>query len=168
VLEPYLYAGAGSHYLHSQEGLYWFNRHCQHWLDAEVFLALARSDDEAAWTEALALYGGDYLAEDPYEDWPIVERERLREVYLDLLARLAGRCVDRGELEAGLRHYQAILARDPYREEIHRRLMELYARAGRRAEAVQQFQECQRILRQDLNIAPAPETEALYRHLLAG
>ncbi len=167
VLEPYLYTGATSHYLHAQEGLYWFNRHSHYWLDAEAFLALAQADDEAAWQQALALYAGDYLAEDPYEDWTIVERERLRETYLSVLARLAAHCMSRGEIEAGIRHYQAILARDPYREEAHRQLMDAYARAGRRAEAVQQYQQCQRILRQDLDIAPAPETEALYRRILA-
>ena len=167
VLEPYLYAGATSHYLHTQEGLYWFNRHSDYWLDAEAFVELAQADDERAWQEAVNLYAGDYLAEDPYEDWAVVERERLREAYLTALARLAARHVDRGEVEAGIRHYQTILARDPYREKVHRRLMDAYDRAGRRAEAVQQYQECRRILRKDLDVEPARETEALYRRIVA-
>jgi len=166
VLEPYLYAGADSHYLNAQEGLYWFNRHSDYWLDAEAFVALARADGEQDWQGAVDLYAGDYLAEDPYEDWTVVERERLRETYLNTLARLAGSHVERGAVEAGIRHYQTILTRDPYREEIHRRLMEVYARAGRRAEAVQQYQDCRRILQQDLGVEPAPETETLYRRIV--
>ena len=71
--------------------------------------------------------------------------------------------VSQDEMETAIRYYQAILTRDPYREEVHRQLMDAYARAGRRAEAVQQYQECCRILRQDLEVGPSPETEVLYR-----
>lgn len=166
VLEPYLHAGMTSHYLHTQESLYWFNRHSNYWLDAQAFVELAEADDARAWQEALDLYTDDYLAEDPYEDWTLVERERLQEMFLTTLARLAGYHVNQGEIDVGIRHYQTILSRDPYREEVHRQLMDAYARAGRRAEAVQQYQECRRILRQDLEVEPSPETESLYRHIV--
>ncbi|MBU1880270.1 MAG: bacterial transcriptional activator domain-containing protein, partial [Chloroflexi bacterium] len=104
----------------------------------------------------------------PYEDWAIVERERLRELYLNTRSHLAAYHAGLGHLDTAIGHYQTILARDPYREEAHRQLMAAYFQAGRRAEAVQQYQECQRILQHDLGVAPSPETAALYRRIAAG
>src|SRR5829696_4401842 len=39
--------------------------------------------------KAIELYRGDYLIEDLYEDWTMVERERLSNAYMDMLGRLA-------------------------------------------------------------------------------
>ncbi|HEX2742409.1 MAG TPA: BTAD domain-containing putative transcriptional regulator, partial [Rubrobacter sp.] len=38
---------------------------------------------------AIEIYRGDYLVEDLYEDWTMVERERLTNAYMDMLDRLA-------------------------------------------------------------------------------
>ena len=49
-----------------------------------------RTEEAAAeYEKALELYRGDYLMEDLYEDWTMVERERLMNAYVDLLSRLA-------------------------------------------------------------------------------
>jgi DNA-binding SARP family transcriptional activator len=44
--------------------------------------------------------------------------------------------------------------------------MDAYARSGRRAEAVQQYQECCHILQKDLGVEPSRETGALYRRIV--
>jgi DNA-binding SARP family transcriptional activator len=44
--------------------------------------------------------------------------------------------------------------------------MRAYAAEGRRSEAVRQYQRCERILREDLSVAPAPETAALLQSIL--
>ncbi|MBI2958098.1 MAG: response regulator receiver protein, partial [Chloroflexi bacterium] len=44
----------------------------------------------------------------------------------------------------------------------HRQLMSCLWAAGRRDEALRQFQECRRILARELDIEPLAETQALY------
>jgi len=54
---------------------------------------------------------------------------------------------------------------EPYRESAYRRLMRMLVRQGERAEAVRVYLECERLLKQDLGIAPSDETETLYREI---
>jgi DNA-binding SARP family transcriptional activator len=115
--------------------------------------------------QALALYRGEYL-EGVYADWCTLERERFRERFLSALESLAGLRAARGDLQRAIENYQRLLAHDPYRETAHRELMRCYYRLGDRVTAVQQYQACVQILREDLGLNPAPETEALYLQII--
>ncbi|HSR30466.1 MAG TPA: BTAD domain-containing putative transcriptional regulator, partial [Anaerolineae bacterium] len=64
--------------------------------------------------------------------------------------------------EAALSYARRWLALDPFHEPAHRQLMELYAAAGQRSAALRQYTECVRILDEELGLAPAEETTALY------
>ena len=63
------------------------------WVDVEVFeraAAAARAEPSlAAHAAALALYTGELLPEDRYEDWTGARRESLRETHLGLLVELS-------------------------------------------------------------------------------
>jgi LuxR family transcriptional regulator, maltose regulon positive regulatory protein len=50
---------------------------------------------------------------------------------------------------------------DNLREDWHRALMEAYARLGKRATALDQFELCRQVLRTEWDMDPAPETLAL-------
>lgn len=155
-----------------EDGLYRFNRECAYRLDVEAFDAAAdragpvadRGKRIAALEEALALYQGDYL-EGIYADWCVVERERLREQYLAALGTLAGLYAEQGDLLRAVDLYQRLLARDPYQEAVHRALMACYCRLGDRPAAIRQYHTCARVLRAELGLNPAPETEQLYRQI---
>ena len=51
---------------------------------------------------------------------------------------------------------------EPFRESAYRRLMRLHLEAGDRAEAVRTYENCRRILAEELGVDPAPETHSLY------
>jgi hypothetical protein len=75
----------------------------QEWLDAEAFalaakLALAGSD-RAACRGAAALYTGEYLPDDRYDEWALARRDELREIHTRLLLRLADLSRDAGDAE---------------------------------------------------------------------
>ena len=82
------------------------------WVDAEALVQIAhraaRLAAEGKASEALrecrraiALYQGDYLEGEPYDDWWLFERERLRELYVDVLKLMASIHRDQGDsLEA--------------------------------------------------------------------
>jgi DNA-binding SARP family transcriptional activator len=139
---------------------------------AQVEVAVAEGSREAL-ERAAALYRGDLLDgfgldEAPFEDWRALERERLHELVLEGLARLLGDQVREGRSEAGIQTARRILALDPLQEAVHRVLMRLLLRQGRRAAALQQYQACVSALQRELGIEPEEETRALYRELLRG
>ena len=147
------------------------------WVDVDVFEAavdevrdcsVAEMTDEQvqALEQAVGLYGGDLL-ESWYQDWCLMERERLRDMYLRALDRLARCCEDRGAYETGIQYCLRIHRVDPARERTHRQLMRLRAQAGDRTGALRQYQRCAEILDRELGVNPATATRRLHEKILA-
>ena len=61
--------------------------------------------------------------------------------------------------------YERVLEIDNVAEEVYRRLMSCYARAGRPAEALRVYRRCRQMLSLVLGIAPSAETETLCRSI---
>jgi DNA-binding SARP family transcriptional activator len=117
---------------------------------------------------AIALYRGEYLVEDLYEDWTMVERERLSNAYIDMLGKLANYYYETDQHQESIRACYRILEKDRCHEESYRLLMRSYAQLGLRGRALRQYRLCERILGQEYGTAPSPETRALYRNLRIG
>lgn len=134
------------------------------------FLERTRKTEGAAseYEKAVALYRGDYLAEDLYEDWTMIERERLTSAYVDILDRLAAHHAQNRSFQKSIADRYLLLEKDPYHEESYRSLMRCYTRLGLRGRALRQYELCQRRLKYLYGISPAPETQALHEKLLAG
>jgi DNA-binding SARP family transcriptional activator len=121
------------------------------------------ADDVAAsiWYEAaIALYRGDLCGGGDVN--AAIERERVRALYLTLAARLADFYQQQGNLTAALAHALRVLHLDPCREDAHRLAMRCYVRLGERAQALRQYQLCERILRAEFEMAPEAATTALF------
>ena len=157
-----------------EAGLYRFSRQGDYWFDVEVFEKLLGEAGELAdaekkialLKEACALYRGDYLSETG-ADWCTLDREWLREQYLDAMETLAILHTDLEALHAAIKFYQDVLAHDQYRESAHRGLMLCYYRLGDRTSAVHQYQVCVEILRKELGISPSPETGKLFLKIIS-
>ncbi|MGQ0384298.1 MAG: BTAD domain-containing putative transcriptional regulator, partial [Gammaproteobacteria bacterium] len=80
-----------------------------------------------------------------------------------MLARL---CRESGDAVGEIEALNRLLALEPLNEPAHRELMEASARAGRYTDALRQYQQCRALLRRELDLAPEPATEALYRDLM--
>jgi DNA-binding SARP family transcriptional activator len=136
-----------------------FDRHVQtgRQLEAAGELAGAMAEYELA----LSLYQGDFLADDPYEEWPLLTRERLRLTYLDSVDRLSHLYFSQARYAPCVALCQQIVERDPCREDAHRRLMRCYSRQGQVHLALRQYRICAEMLRAELDIEPATETAVL-------
>jgi DNA-binding SARP family transcriptional activator len=123
--------------------------------------------------QAMALYRDDLLAgftlpDTPdFDEWQFFQRESLRRELVEVLERLVRGYSARGELEPAIAHARRWLALDPLHEPAQRQLMQLYASAGQEAAALRQYQECVRILKEELGVPPAAETTALYEAIKA-
>src|SRR5262245_59299592 len=89
------------------------------------------------------------------------ERRRLHELAVQAFSALVDQYIRGERFDRGIAIAERLLALDPLLESAHRSLMRLYARSGRREAALRQFQECTRILSEELGIAPAEETQRL-------
>jgi predicted ATPase/DNA-binding SARP family transcriptional activator len=131
----------------------------------EAVAARARADrDPAAYERALGLYGGELLPEDRYEPWADARRAALAELHTALCLELAEL---QGDAPAAVVTLQRALVADPLAEPAHRALMRLYARTGRRQQALAQYQLLRQGLNAELAAEPDPATRALYQQLLA-
>jgi len=133
------------------------------WLDVAIFeqaVAEGRLDD------AVDVYGGDLL-EGSYDDWLLDERERLAQLHLDALERLAVRLHGDGRWAEAIRYAERLLRHDPLREETHRLLMRLYSGSGDGGRALRVFHVCAATLQRELGIEPSAATRAVYEGLLA-
>src|SRR5262249_25085226 len=120
---------------------------------------------------AAGYYRGDLLAgvsveAPPFEDWLMSERERLRELALEMLARLLASQRAIGATAPAVQTALRLLGLDPLQEAVHRTLMRLYAQLGRRDAALRQYQECVDVLRRELAVEPEAETKELYQEIL--
>src|SRR5215471_10868304 len=140
-------------------------------VDTRAFERAVADGTPTALEKAATLYQGDLLAglavaEAPFEEWLLAERERFRELALEGLAKLLVHQRNAGSLEEAIRTALRITAVDPLQESVHRTLMRLYVQSGRRGAALRQYQMCVGLLLRELGIEPESETRQLYRDIL--
>jgi DNA-binding SARP family transcriptional activator len=140
-------------------------------VDVIAYERLAAEATPAALAEAASLYQGDFLdgfvvEEESFEEWLRTERERLREVALEVLARLLAHQMTSETPEPAIQTALRLLALDPLQETTHRTLMRLYTRQGRRAAALRQYQLCVDVLRRELATEPETATRQLCQQIL--
>ncbi len=137
--------------------------------DAVAFRKLSAEDPIAA----TGLYAGDLLdgftAPDAvFQDWLAGERAALREIACETFERAVAQAENQGDWRKAVELAKRLVVLDPYRESGHRRLMELHAAAGDRAEAIRQYRACERLLRDELDIVPAEKTMNLLEKIRGG
>jgi DNA-binding SARP family transcriptional activator len=135
-----------------------FNPNLPLWLDVEAFETA--TDQEAA----AELYRGAFMA-GYYDDWLLLERERLRAKFLDKLERLVDGLKAQADYAGALVHAQRLATADPLREQAHREVMRLCHLLGRDHEALGQYETCRQILADELDVEPSARTVALAREI---
>jgi DNA-binding SARP family transcriptional activator len=125
-----------------------------------------RQEAAAEYEKAIELYRGDYLVEDLYEDWTMVERERLISAYVDMLDRLAVHYMESGQPQEAIRACYRLLEKDRCHEDSYRMLMRCYVSLGLRNMALRQYRLCEETLLREYGTAPSSETRSLYGGLL--
>ena len=109
---------------------------------------------ETALSEALELYRGDFLADDPYADWAFSEREYLRSLAGRSLAAMAQIALGGGRLVAAADHLQRLAQLEPFDSHVHRMLIEVCLRRGRRTEALRHYHALRARLQRAFGEAP--------------
>lgn len=162
-----------------RDGCYFLNPQLRLWTDVGAFRSawLSGLEEERRGNPAAAmalyrraewLYQGDFLEEDRYEEWALVLREELKNIYLTILDKLALHDFHNGDLSGAAERWRKLLARDAWREDIYRHLMRCYSKCGQRNLALYWYDRCREVLRSQLDLEPEPETVALNKLIRRG
>jgi DNA-binding SARP family transcriptional activator len=103
-----------------------------------------------------------------YDDWVVVERERLQHQRLRALERLAEISLARHDIRTALTAALEAIAIEPLLESTRILVVRAHLQAGNRAAAVREFAGYRRLLDRELHIAPSPVLFNLVRHLGVG
>lgn len=109
---------------------------------------------------------GDLLP-DWYDEWVLIERERVRQLRLHALERACVELTTMGEFGRAIEAGMAAIAEEPLHESGHVALINAHLGEGNRAEALRQYETYVRLMRDELGLGPSPDVAALVSGLCA-
>ncbi len=151
-----------------------FNTGSDHLLDIAEFKKLIETNDIEKLKQAVALYRGDFLEgfpsieNDSFEEWIALKREQYKRQAIEALRLITDHHEGRGEYQQALPFARKQVELEPWLEEAHQQLMRLLALDGQRSAALAQYENCRRILANELNVEPTQETTELYEAIRDG
>jgi WD40 repeat protein/class 3 adenylate cyclase len=155
----------GSNYLLAEEFTISFNPHAGYWLDVSHFEKPGL--DIESLTTSLSLYQGELLP-GFYEEWILLERERIRSIFDNKMEQLLTRLIAAERWTAVQEQAERWLAMGSCMEPAYRALMLVYGARGDMAKVSHVYQQCMAALDEQLGLEPSAETRALYDGLLKG
>ena len=118
-----------------------------------------------AYEHAIEIYRGEFM-QGSYDEWVEEQRAYYREQYLRMLESLAAVAQKTEDWSRSLKLAQQILRDDAFREDIHCLIMRAHAALGNRVAVKDQYETLRRILRKELGVEPASETQKVYKELI--
>jgi predicted ATPase/DNA-binding SARP family transcriptional activator len=145
-----------------------WNTKSEYWLDASAILAgaleNAPSDDQI---KALDQYRGELLP-GFYDDWVVLERERLRSVYEQRMTRLLDRLQEEGRWATVVEAAERWIALGLVPEAAYRAMMIAYSQLGDRSKVAGTWQRLVETLRKELGVEPSEQSRLLFEELKTG
>ena len=140
------------------------------WVEAETdlrqLLRLSEGGGLGELGAAIRLIRGELLdgldiTSEPWLEWLERERERVIGILVPLLTRYSGFASGAGLHDEAIATARQLIRLNNLNEESHRRLMRVLAAAGQRGAALQQFNNLERLLRDELGVSPDAASCAL-------
>lgn len=107
------------------------------------------------------LYQNNLLTEF-YDEWIFPLREHYRSLFIKTLLQVTQQMRSQSEYEKAIETASKIIKFDPSNERAHQHIMFCHAAMGNRNAAIKQYEECHRILTEELGVEPEKETSVLY------
>jgi DNA-binding SARP family transcriptional activator len=156
---------AAEHFLHADTQTLRWLADAPFTLDvAEFENGLSSANSSAMLRQAIDSYEGDLLL-GYYDEWILLARERLRQIFSEALERLILLLEREHDYPSAIHYAYRLLWHDPLYESAYRHLMVLHTVNGDRAEALRVYQTCVSILQRELAVQPSSATRALYERL---
>jgi DNA-binding SARP family transcriptional activator len=108
------------------------------------------------------------LVPDWYDDWLVIERERLRQLRLHALEALSARLLARACYGEAAETALSAIAGEPLRESAHRALIRVHLAEDNPGEALRQYELFRDLLRTRLGLRPSPRIRELVGEVARG
>jgi DNA-binding SARP family transcriptional activator len=108
----------------------------------------------------MLLAAGELLA-DWYDDWVIIERERIRHIQLRALEAISRQLTAEGRYAEAVQAGDAAVSAEPLRESAHRAVIEAFIAEGNLSDALRQYSVCREVLARHLGVAPSEALQQL-------
>jgi DNA-binding SARP family transcriptional activator len=135
------------------------------WVDVDAFEAAARRGDADT---ALALYTGDLLPQNRFDQWAELRRVQVRASVVRLLLDQGIDREARGDHRGAIASFERVVEIDSVHEEAYARLMRLAAADGERHVAVRWYGRLVENLREELGVEPNEELRRLHADIVSG
>jgi DNA-binding SARP family transcriptional activator len=96
-----------------------------------------------------------------FDDWVLLERERLRQLRMHTLEALADKFGRAGRYGEAVQAAHAAVRAEPLRETAHRVLVRIHLAEGNVAEAVRTYESFRKVLLDEMGVAPTAQMNAL-------
>jgi DNA-binding SARP family transcriptional activator len=141
-----------------------FNDQADYWLDVNALLAVGEATAPEEMAAAVALYKGELLP-GFYEEWVLLERDRLQAAYHQRMKLLLDSLLAQGAWQKALKWAEQWIRLGHSPEAAYQALMRAYAALGDQGMVNGTFQRCVEAMERELGLEPSPETERLYERL---
>ncbi len=130
-------------------------------IDARDLLDKLEGDEQIKLGELPEFLEGFSVGAPEFETWMVSQRNKMRSRLTVHHENIADQALTSGQYSHAAEHLSLALSKDPLREVLYRKLMEVLERLGRSDEALSQYEKCQKILSNELQIEPDGQTRKL-------
>ncbi|MGA8575374.1 MAG: bacterial transcriptional activator domain-containing protein [Candidatus Cybelea sp.] len=151
-------------YSHSTYG---WNPRLQILRDIDVLERYFEDGSTSAYLKGAQVYAGAFLSGDN-ADWVVPLRVRFEHMYATMLESLATTALEAHDYARANSFALELVAVDRANERATQLAMLSFARTGRRAQALAEYDDLERYLRKWLNVSPTSETTSLRTRIVEG
>lgn len=157
--------------IESVSGGYSINAKYSIWRDWDYFekktnqLEMGKELSLAEMDELFNLYRGDFFPRLRYDSWTEIQREKLRENYLNLIEQMSQKFFEEQRYRETVNYLHQGIAYDPYRENFYLLYIRALVKLGRIAEAINSYKKCAQILKEELDVFPGQELKNEYHRI---
>jgi DNA-binding SARP family transcriptional activator len=144
-----------------------FDDQSDYWLDVDILLQPTEAGTVEEIIEIISLYRGELLP-GFYDEWIVLERDRLQAAYHQKMNLLLERLIQTGRWDDALKWSEQWIRLGYSPEPAYRALMSAYAGLGDQGMISATYQRCVESLNRELGLEPSPETQRLYEQALRG
>lgn len=167
VLEPDRPKGKSSFFVERRQERYRLNPKANIIIDTDLFIEHIRSDSVHELEKAMMLYQGRYFKDSYIQEWLTIENHYYHQQFLLGAQKLVEKLVASHQLEMAMDITYKILGEDQLWEAAYRMQMELFHKMGRHALVRKVYNQCQEVLKSELDAPLSQKTVDLFEEITA-
>jgi two-component SAPR family response regulator len=124
-----------------------------------------RNDAVQHYKQALDIYKGTYLSQNPYEVWLVPIRNYYSRLYLKTLNRVVEILSDLDKNDEVIKLCERALEMEPYEEIVHINLLNAMLKSGQSKKAMDHYQYFEILLHKEMGLEPSPALKSMLRKI---